>query len=326
MAQGPCLNPSCSSQGRPHPNCRCYSHMAEGGQAGCNGPHDPKCVHHMPADPSDIFSNAVAHHGLSNLIKQTSKTDLDVDNKNPYRAFDGYLGASRKGSKQYSKSIKNIFGSEKHKLSGNAENLNNQLENFKLNPSSAIEAGSAVGLVSPEHGIDLSSTIGNATNYLDSIKPKAVSGGALSNPLPISGIQKQMYDRQVGIVEQPLSALSHVKNGSLTPQDVKTLNLVYPKLYEKLKHSVGEEIIETKAAGKSIPYNTVLGLSALLGSPLDSTMEQSSMQAAMVANAPKVPQEPQGKTKKPSKPSLAQQEKLNGMYATETQKLQEGKD
>lgn len=30
MAQGPCLNPDCSSHGQPHPNCRCYA-MAKGG-------------------------------------------------------------------------------------------------------------------------------------------------------------------------------------------------------------------------------------------------------------------------------------------------------
>lgn len=29
----PCKNPSCKSHGRPHPNCRCYGDMAEGGDA-----------------------------------------------------------------------------------------------------------------------------------------------------------------------------------------------------------------------------------------------------------------------------------------------------
>lgn len=47
MAQGPCLNPNCKSNGRPHPNCRCYAGMAEGGQVGhfCEQkqPHGPSC-------------------------------------------------------------------------------------------------------------------------------------------------------------------------------------------------------------------------------------------------------------------------------------------
>jgi hypothetical protein len=32
MAVGPCLNPNCSSHGKPHPNCQCYGGYAEGGE------------------------------------------------------------------------------------------------------------------------------------------------------------------------------------------------------------------------------------------------------------------------------------------------------
>ena len=42
----PCLNPSCKSHGKPHPNCKCYSHNAEGGEISfCskNRPHDRSC-------------------------------------------------------------------------------------------------------------------------------------------------------------------------------------------------------------------------------------------------------------------------------------------
>lgn len=33
MSMQPCQNPSCKSYGRPHPNCRCFGEMAEGGEA-----------------------------------------------------------------------------------------------------------------------------------------------------------------------------------------------------------------------------------------------------------------------------------------------------
>jgi hypothetical protein len=43
----PCKNPSCGSYGSPHPNCRCYGNMAEGGEAKpfCseNRMHQPDC-------------------------------------------------------------------------------------------------------------------------------------------------------------------------------------------------------------------------------------------------------------------------------------------
>lgn len=49
----PCLNPSCKSHGKPHPNCRCYTRMAEGGKASgmrycAHGmPHEPDCEYYM---------------------------------------------------------------------------------------------------------------------------------------------------------------------------------------------------------------------------------------------------------------------------------------
>lgn len=69
MAQGgtpyeqglPCLNPHCKSHGRPHPNCRCYSGMAEGGKAvrycAHGTPHKPDCMYF--ADGGEINNNQV---------------------------------------------------------------------------------------------------------------------------------------------------------------------------------------------------------------------------------------------------------------------------
>lgn len=39
----PCLNPNCKSHGKPHPNCRCYAHMAEGGSVNLR-----YCAHGKP--------------------------------------------------------------------------------------------------------------------------------------------------------------------------------------------------------------------------------------------------------------------------------------
>lgn len=51
MADGPCLNPSCGSRGKPHPNCMCYGAYAEGGEVShfCQQkqPHQPSCEYFM---------------------------------------------------------------------------------------------------------------------------------------------------------------------------------------------------------------------------------------------------------------------------------------
>lgn len=53
--QGPCLNPNCKSHGKPHPNCRCYGAMAEGGTpepiCKMNGQHQKGCQYY--AEGSD---------------------------------------------------------------------------------------------------------------------------------------------------------------------------------------------------------------------------------------------------------------------------------
>src|ERR1700761_1340672 len=89
MAQGPCLNPNCSSNGRPHPNCRCYVGMADGGEAHTlclnNGKHKSHCVYFMaeggapqelPPDPEISLTQAVAHHGLSGVLQNTGQAKL----------------------------------------------------------------------------------------------------------------------------------------------------------------------------------------------------------------------------------------------------------
>ncbi len=334
MAFAPCRNPNCSKQGQSHPNCHCYSSrpvpagmeapgttmMAEGGVVGCTGSHDPKCEYHLPSDTSETFHNAVTHHGLSNLIKQSSKSDLDV--KNPHRAFDNYINASRRGSKKYHSVVKSTFDKEKHGLSSNPDSLQKYMDNVKTNPESAMELGSGIGNTSPSHVIDLAGAVGAAGKYLESIKPSQTATGPLNSPVPPSQQQQASYNRQVHLVEQPLSIIEHVKNGSLLPQDLQTLSTVYPKLYAKLQGSIMEHIIDVKTDNKTVPYHSRISLSQFLGQPMDTTMTQGAMLAAIQANTPKVPQEPPGKAKKPSKPSLAQQEKLNGMFETETQQLQ----
>lgn len=58
----PCLNPQCHSHGKPHPNCKCYGGLAEGGEVehfcSKDREHDPSCEYFMAdggsIDPSQV--------------------------------------------------------------------------------------------------------------------------------------------------------------------------------------------------------------------------------------------------------------------------------
>lgn len=58
----PCLNPSCSSHGAPHPNCTCYAGMAEGGEASAycsvDRPHKADCQYFAEGTPDEPVSAA----------------------------------------------------------------------------------------------------------------------------------------------------------------------------------------------------------------------------------------------------------------------------
>lgn len=62
----PCLNPNCKSQGRPHPNCRCYANMAEGGEISklrycAHGkPHMEDCEYNKMAEGGNVMPTMYA--------------------------------------------------------------------------------------------------------------------------------------------------------------------------------------------------------------------------------------------------------------------------
>ncbi len=242
-----------------------------------------------------------------------------------FRSAVNYLNTSIKGQESLKQVSADVLRGRNTKISpdiNTREQLKSHLDSLSLNPEQAIDVGGHLSHYLPNHGTQLGALTGQALTYLESIKPKDWQGGPLDGPLPINKVQENAYNRQLDIAQQPLMALKHMESGSLLPQDVTTLSAIYPSLYRKMSSTLTEGLINTKSEGASIPYAVKRSLSTFLGSPMDATMTQGAMLAAIQANTPKVPQEPPGKTKKPSKPSLAQQEKLNGMFETETQQLQ----
>jgi len=422
MAQGPCLNPNCSSNGRPHPNCRCYARMANGGNvAECAGPHNPDCEYYLAEggqlspqppmmqpvdqDPGETLGAAAIHGGLLGLMQnaghaplanfnqahhktlhesklhptltgeehantagsrlgkhlrgrdydsaadsmygsaltgQVSKANLkpilqrlhpEMLSQEPhpeaFRSAVNYLNTSMKGQDKLKQFTSDLLRSKNHKIhvdEKSREGLKEHIQKLALNPELALETGGHLGHYLPNHGVQLGALTGAAISYLDSIKPQRIPVGPLDDQPPISKSQESAYNRQVDIAQQPLLALEHVKNGTLIPQDIKTISTIYPSLYKKMSSDINEDLINAKSEGVQIPYHIKTSLSAFTGQSLDATLQQSNMQAAMAANMPQTPPEPPNGSKKPSKLSTAQQEKTNSLYETNTQEADSKKD
>ncbi len=324
----PCINPSCKSYGKSHPNCRCYAGpggtslengmFAHGGQVGhyclSNKAHDPACEHYE--HPQDTLENSVVHHGLLHTLTKTGKTRSEDPNK----TMMDHRDASNKGHKKHKEHMQNVF-EKSHRSDADPKNikaLKEHLDKLDQNPEAMLDAG---GDLPDVHAAQLGAFTGTATNYLKGLKPKQNQNSPLDTIMPVDKRDNAVYNRHLGLAENPMSILSHVKDGTLLPSDLMTLKALYPGLAKSMGEKGFEALVNAQNDGKTIPYKQKQSLSLLLGQPLDSTMSPQNMQAIIKSQGQQQAQQQQ-KAQKPKKASgveLNQLNKVNAMDATALQ-------
>lgn len=117
-----------------------------------------------------------------------------------------------------------------------------------------------------------------AMQYLDSQLPRP-----LSPPNPFfkeefkpSDAQISAFERKLNTVLDPFSVIDDLKSGSLTSDQVQTLKVVYPKIYEQIQKRIINYVAEKP---KNVPYQARLKLSLLMGAPFDASLSPQSIQA-----------------------------------------------
>lgn len=159
------------------------------------------------------------------------------------------------------------------------EALKTHLESIKENPSQLLDIGGSLGHYMPDHAAALGAATATAVQYLDALKPKSQQLAPLDMVVSPDKASMATYDRQLDIAQHPLLAVQHMRDGTLQPQDVKTIGTIYPKLLSSMQGKAFESLVEAKTKGVEIPYKQKQSLSLFLGQPLDSTMTPQSMQA-----------------------------------------------
>lgn len=162
--------------------------------------------------------------------------------------------------------------------------LDKKLKDLHADTSSLLEVGGQAGYYLPDHGSALASTAGRAAQYLNSIRPKASKFGPLDPELSPSNIETAAYNRALDIAEQPLLVLKSIKDGTLTMQDVKTINSIYPNLVKNITQQLTNEMISHVSKGNMVPYPTRLSLSLFMGQALDSSMSPQAIMANQIAS------------------------------------------
>lgn len=204
--------------------------------------------------------------------------------------------ATVKGWNAMTKGVKTIFDPSSKQVISLASNaatqrdkLKKQIDDYTLDPNRMLSINDNNPI--PEYNAPFAETSMRAVNYLAMLKPRTDKFGPLDPPKTPSADAVSAYNRQLDIANNPMLVLNHVKNGTLIPQDMITVQTIYPELYNQMQQKMMSEIVNTSSKGKIVPYKNRMALSLFMGQPLDSTM---SPEGIMGAQPQPEQQNPQG--------------------------------
>lgn len=166
------------------------------------------------------------------------------------------------------------------------EKLKQKIDAMLENPESLMEMNNKVGHYLPDHNSAFSLATSRNLQYLANLKPNTDPLGLLDAKRVASKSEEAKYNNALKIAENPLIVLKAMREGSITPDDIKHLNALYPALVARMQSKLGQKMIEAKSEQQQLPYKTKIALSAFLMQPLDSSMQPNAImqnQSAIVA-------------------------------------------
>lgn len=127
-----------------------------------------------------------------------------------------------------------------------------------------------------------------AVAFLASKAPASTLPGLHARAVKPSVAEMSTFGRYAQVVHRPLSILQHAQRGTLTPQHVGALRLVYPALYQHVQARALEALMGN--GGKTIRPQSRMMLSMLTGFRLDGSFNAIAANQAVYARAPQMPQ------------------------------------
>lgn len=215
-------------------------------------------------------------------------------NQPPYKQeAHRIVNAIVKSDKMITNSVKSVFDPKStYKIAQpnpkGVERLKGYINQIHENPGSIMSLGSEI---TPEFNSGYSRAVSSAANLIKSFEPPAPKDLPFDTSVKAPpSVHSDIYNHVLRVAEQPLSVLHKVKNGTVIPEEVQAVQTIYPDLYQRLQNQITEHLVEAKANKATIPYRTKIGLSAFLGSPLDTTMTPEAIQSAQPMQQNQPPQ------------------------------------
>lgn len=217
--------------------------------------------------------------------------------------IERYLGKTAKKSLDLIDAVfnpsfasKTILENKINKPGGGSADLNEEHDKIKQianNPNMVAEGletqTKELQKIAPHLTDHLGLATSNAINFLSSKLPQNNQHmDPLGETYKPSVTELSKFERYRSIVEDPLISLEQVRNKTISPETIETLNTVYPNLYGELKQALIEKAFHEKAKGKIIPYQTKQAISAFIGQPLHASLSPQSILSnqMILASAP----------------------------------------
>lgn len=129
----------------------------------------------------------------------------------------------------------------------------------------------------PTMGFEAQQQIVRAVTFLNDKMPKHMDSGPARMLFPReyepTSMEKAKFERYLQAVEQPLSVLAELEQGTVTREHIEAIKYVYPEIYRETQQAVMEQISEHP----DLPYQKRLQLGILLDIPADESLTGESI-------------------------------------------------
>lgn len=201
---------------------------------------------------------------VENIIKKTG----DKINSSARGIFTGgaqrgavLSGLTDVSNKEYEKRVKRL-----QELSGNPQAMIDHM-------SSSTDA---LYSTAPNITQDINNSMVTSLSFLISKIPGPTTQMPLSGEYHVSDAEKEKFNMFYGVVDNPISILGSVKEGSLTGEMLDAVQATHPDLLQEMRAKVVENFNMEKA--KDLDYSVKMSLAKFLGQPLDETMLPENIQ------------------------------------------------
>lgn len=214
----------------------------------------------------------------------------EATNAGAFKTMVGVAKNMLKGDAAVEKAAKAVFeGGSINIKEADISKLKKTVDNLAAEQERLLHGDNNLAHYMPDHAVSAAVTTSAALNYLAALKPKTTPLSPLDGKLVASKSDEAKYNNALQIAEQPLIVIKKIQNGTITSEDIKHLQNIYPSLYSNIQNKMNAQLVNFANKDKTIPYATKMSISRFIGTPLETSLTQQAIVAAQPQQA-----QPQG--------------------------------